>query len=137
MAKGGQALIAAQSAAQGAKEIAASAIQRAKSAASRATELRKELDELREEPFVDAAMGAAISLGSGAAAAVADQMVGPLYVLGEDAKGQGGIPILPSLLGGVGLTVLGSMEKSKSLLNLGNGMLAGYGYVLGTQFSSA
>jgi len=94
------------------------------------------LQELREEPYTDAAIGAAFSLAGGAVAGAVDLAIGPVFVLGGeetvDANGatgtKGGIQIMPSLIGGAGLVALGAQDKNKSLLDGGKAMLAGYAY---------
>ncbi|TAK97850.1 MAG: hypothetical protein EPO08_20635 [Rhodospirillaceae bacterium] len=111
---------------------------RSGAAEARATakELRKELDEARKEPFIDAGVGVVIAVGGGAAAGAVDLAVGPLMNVGgtetKDAAGKttykGGINLMPSAIIGAGMTVLGAQEESKSMLDLGKSMLAGYSY---------
>lgn len=99
-------------------------------------EANSALQELREEPYTDAAIGAAFALAGGAAAGAVDMAIGPIFTFGGedvvDSEGKtvtkGGIKIMPSLIGGAGLVALGAQDKNKSLLDGGKAMLAGYAY---------
>lgn len=96
---------------------------------------QEELDKLREEPFVDAAVGVAIAVGAGAGAGAADYVLPPLFNIGgieekktvdgkEVVNYKGGINITASAVGGVGMVALGVMDKSKSILDAGKASLA-------------
>ena len=99
-------------------------------------EASAELQKLREEPFVDAAVGVAMAVGGGAAAGAIDWAIGPVYNLGGEATVEadgsttykGGVQVMPSLLAGAGLTILGVAEKNKTVLETGRNMLAAYTY---------
>ena len=96
---------------------------------------QEELDKLREEPYVDAAVGVAIAVGGGAVAGAADYVLPPLFNIGgtEEKKTvdaeevivyKGGVNITASAVGGAGLVVLGVMDKSKSIMDAGKASLA-------------
>lgn len=123
---------------------AGEAIAAARSGASKAKqslrEINKEIEELRQAPFVDAGVRVFVAAGTGSALAIADEAMGPLFEFmpDEDANGVAiegtGYTIGMAVPGAVVLTVLGITEKSQTLLDAGAAATAIAAHQLTSQF---
>lgn len=126
--------------AQGASRAIEISREAANTAKLKARELNRQLEELREEPFIDAGVGVAAAGITGSALAMANEMIGPIFELAADVDTAGnpieGTGYQFGLEGpaAAALTILGVMEKSKTMLDAGKGAAAVFAYTTTQQF---